>query len=263
MSTPESIPSLPAGSDAELTAAFLSARAKERFVLCEALRDELLSLTNASEAVAPVKIAWWRDEILRAAAGEPRHPLTISLHAATSTPGDDWDLFSEHLVLAESWLRREQTSTLSECRLGLFRQYGPGLYWCFDAVASTPAEATHHVHHVAIARGFTELAAALVDGRSVARTKLPLEWLDAAATENLSGEQRHSVAMQCVAAGVAELDACSKATIGERTTDVLAALLRGRLAALGRGREPGRIGRLVSAWRAARHSSSPTEQKND
>ncbi|MEL7537584.1 MAG: hypothetical protein AAFM91_11090 [Pseudomonadota bacterium] len=247
-------PSPPAGSDAELTAVFLQGPAKGVFLVVEALRAELLGLSTASDSVAPVKIAWWRDEFARAVDGNPRHPLTRALANATADPKPDWRLFDEHLVLVEAWLRHEQTATVEECRLRLFRQNGPGLYWLHDATSSQQAETSNHVHHVAIARGFAELAEALMSGSKVSRLPFPLEWLGSD-TASLTGERRGEIRERCASAGLDELRQCPTDRAGNSAVDVLGALTRGKLKALQRGRAPSRLGRVITAWRAARNRS--------
>ncbi|MEM1262668.1 MAG: hypothetical protein AAGH76_09740 [Pseudomonadota bacterium] len=261
MQTPNTAPTPAAGSDSELVAALLRGAAQQRFIVANALRHELLSLANASDAVATVKITWWYDELRRASAGNARHPLTDALAATTGQQSSDWSIFEEYLVLVESWLRGERPTNLEECRVAMFRQYAPALYWCFDAATAASAEASGTVHHVAIAAGFADSALALINQASPPLVSLPTEWTDTHWQQDRPA--RMQLVQSCVAAGQAELAACSQSTHHETTTAVIAALTRGKLRAAKRNRSAGKFMQLLRAWRSVRRVHKRLRNNDD
>ncbi|MEM8984134.1 MAG: hypothetical protein AAGC71_13970 [Pseudomonadota bacterium] len=261
MLPPDPLPQPTAGSDAELIAALLRGNARKRFLAAYGIRHELLTLASASQSVASVKVAWWYDELQRAGHGGARHPLTEVLAGTDPNKRGDWSVFEEYLVLVESWLRGEQPVNLEECRLALFRQYAPSLYWCVDVASDVRAETTGTVHRIAIAAGFADHVVALSSNSTPALMTLPTEWTDSNWPQD-SGS-RAELIRRCVDAGLRELTFCAAAPDIEATSAVTAALSRGKLHAAQRNRSASRFMQLFRAWRSVRRAHSRTRISDD
>ncbi len=253
------LPTLPAGSDSELIAAFLQGTEQSVFVATELLRDELLGLASLSDAVLPVKTAWWHDELNRAARGEARHPVTRMISAAPYETTPDWDVFAEHLRLVEAWCRGEQVASAEEMRLRLFRRHGPGLYWCFDQANGVVggAQLSDYVHRLAIARGFVEDALRLRSSETIPFSQFPDDWvasLSNTSDKDSAAARRERLARHCLDAAAAELTKHANRVTGVAAIDILAALIRLALKKRDNAAPPGRWRRLMAAWHAARRS---------
>ena len=79
----------PEGSDTYYAARFAPKAKRDRLALAFAWTQELAQIrARASDpGVARLKLDWWREELVRAQAGRPRHPLTrhLSQWLATAT----------------------------------------------------------------------------------------------------------------------------------------------------------------------------------
>ena len=169
--TPENWMQLPAGSDEELVANFLQGDPERRFRLLCALRDTILAATAQSRdpAIGAVKLDWWRQEIARLIAGEPRHPLTSGLAPLLSpdTPFLPW--LEELVICAESLGRREAPESVDQLRMYCFRREGAVL-----TLAAAPQGDESHdgprrtaARHAGIAWGLAKTTAALACGRQL------------------------------------------------------------------------------------------------
>jgi len=71
------------GTDLYYAHLYLPARRRQLLALIESLRGEIARVpaSCSSPEIAATKLAWWREEIARLAAGAPRHALTTALHA--------------------------------------------------------------------------------------------------------------------------------------------------------------------------------------
>lgn len=74
-------PATPPGSSTYYSIRFAPAGLRDDLAAVTAWRDQVRGiLTEVSDpGVARVKLQWWRDELLRTQAGEPRHPLSQAL----------------------------------------------------------------------------------------------------------------------------------------------------------------------------------------
>jgi len=162
---------LPAGSDEELIANFLRGESQRRFRLLCALRDTILTATAQSRdpAVGAVKLDWWRQEIARLVAGEPRHPLTRGLGEllAPASPFVPW--LEELVICAESLGRGETPESVDQLRLYCFRREGAALTL---AAAQRGGETQDEpsrkaARHAGIAWGMAKTTAALAHGRQL------------------------------------------------------------------------------------------------
>ncbi|MCP5145410.1 MAG: squalene/phytoene synthase family protein [Gammaproteobacteria bacterium] len=72
------------GSDLYYAVRFTPAAQRPAIAAVEACRHVLseIPLTTSDPGVARIKLAWWADELARTAAGQPRHPITLAMHAA-------------------------------------------------------------------------------------------------------------------------------------------------------------------------------------
>lgn len=69
------------GSDLYYAQRFVPSPLRLRLALLEALRGEIARVpaSCSNPAIAVTKLAWWREELARLAAGQPRHALTRAL----------------------------------------------------------------------------------------------------------------------------------------------------------------------------------------
>ncbi len=168
---PENWTRLPAGSDEELVANFLRGDAERRFRLLCALRDTILNATaqNREPAVGGVKLDWWRQEIARLAAGQPRHPLTTGLQGLVPADSPFVPWLEELVICAESLGRREAPESVQELRLFCFRREGAALTLAAaprsDAAPDEPRRIA--ARHAGIAWGMAKATAALAGGRQL------------------------------------------------------------------------------------------------
>ena len=169
--TPGNWTKLPAGSDEELVANFLRGDSERRFRLLCALRDTILTAAAQSRdpAVGAVKLDWWRQEIARLAAGEPRHPLTSGL-AGFLPPGSPFVPWLEELVIcAESLGRGESPESVDQLRLYCFRREGAALTLAAAPRGDEPRNDPRcaAARHAGIAWGMAKTTAALAAGRQL------------------------------------------------------------------------------------------------
>jgi phytoene synthase len=117
----------PAGSTRWYAWLFTPQRARDTTALLFALESEWRSTVARpiDHGVAHLKLHWWREEIQRLAAGEPRHPLTQALATAAPHAGDLCDPLADFLTSVE--LELAEITLDDEAQLERFLAFADGL----------------------------------------------------------------------------------------------------------------------------------------
>lgn len=261
------------GSDEELVANFLRGREERRFRLLCALRDTILSVTAGSRepAVGTVKLGWWRQELGRLAAGEPRHPLTTALQPVLCPDSPYVSWLEEFVICAESMARREAPDSVDALRLHCFRREGVALTLAAaaDGGAIDDDPRRRAARHAGIAWGLAKTAAALSGGRQL--FLLPGDLAAEAGLDDIPAgrwpEQpgfRHAVE-RLAAAGLDELararnEIASASAVTAIVAGVSEAQLRARSRSARRQAHPLQL--LWRAWRAGRRHARTAVIRN-
>ncbi|MGH8258242.1 MAG: squalene/phytoene synthase family protein [Steroidobacteraceae bacterium] len=210
--------------------------------------------------VAHVRLAWWREECERCAAGGPAHPATQALTAAADRPVDP-----RGFVDAATWdLAAATFATRSELA-GYCERWGSAMMEiAAQSIATGDAAEREACARAGRALGAavreSELLAGLAGDARAGRLRLPLDELERSGIEAAALARspwtpalRGLIAVRCrdvrdaVAAGVAALPA-------RRQPDLRGLVVWAALAhRAARGpHEAGRAGRMSDAWRAWR-----------
>jgi phytoene synthase len=254
------------GSDEELVANFLRGAGERRFRLLCALRDTILGATarGREPAVGAVKLDWWRQELGRLAAGEPRHPLTRALQSELDADSPYLPWLEELTICAESLGRREAPDSVDGLRLHCFRREGTVLTLAAapggDAADDNPRRTA--ARHAGIAWGLAKSTAALADGRQL--FLLPQDLAADAGLEDVPAGRwpKHEGFQRAIerlaAAGIEELGRARQEVAGASAVTAVAgavseAHLRARCRDAGRSAHPLQL--LWRAWRAARRQA--------
>lgn len=200
-----------------------------------AIDGELHAATRPGieHTVAHAKLAWWRGEVDRLAAGRPEHPLTRALRAAAGD-APDYRLLHERLTAADFALVGFGPASPAEWDALLARSHG--------ALEQLGAEALAGRRDPALA------AFGLALGRG-------LGLLEAA--EGATGEERATLlagAERALASATASLPAGLRAAQAPGLVRLALADARRRRLVLGRPPEPAPLLQLWLAWRAARRA---------
>ena len=254
------------GSDEELVANFLRGAGERRFrVLCS-LRDTILATTvqGREPAVGTVKLDWWRQELGRLAAGEPRHPLTRALQPELDADSPYLPWLEELAICAESLGRREAPDSVDGLRLHCFRREGPILTLAAapggDAAEDNPRRTA--ARHAGIAWGLAKSTAALADGRQLFLLPQDLA-ADAGLQDVPAGRWPEHEAFRRAVERLAEagLDELARArdevASASPVTALVGAVSEAHLSARrrGAGRSAHPLQLLWRAWRAARRQA--------
>ncbi len=279
MTSPELEPKLvPPGSPWFHALQFTDASARPAVTALVALRGELLdaALAQRDPTIARMRLAWWREEIQRMAAGEARHPVGQALANAAADAQLESDYLLELIDGAEMDLAGERPGSDSELTLYLHRSSGVLHELIAQVCGLNDAAAERDVRRYAQRLGqglrLVEIGRDLIADARSGRYYVPGAWLEThgvgltdlergESTENLSALTR-SIGRQ--AAEILD-EACMKLPARERprqrTGLVLLALYRRILARLERpgaplntASEPLGISSLFQAWNAARRA---------
>jgi phytoene synthase len=217
-------------------------------------------------AVARLKLAWWREEIELLAAGEPRHPATVAVAAASALVARSVDLWLALVAAAEHGVDTaphvSEEAWHAHCvDAGALHEL---LALAFDADAADRARARQLGTVVAAARGVCSARREAARGR----IELPLEMLarEGVSPDDLQGELRqpaldllaHTSAdvRTLLEVGLAAIPAAARPRL--QPCLIMAALQDARLAAFvgsGCATDGDAVSppaRLWIAWRAAR-----------
>jgi phytoene synthase len=254
------------GSDEELVANFLRGAEERRFRLLCALRDTILGAKaqGREPAVGAVKLDWWRQELGRLAAGEPRHPLTRALQPELDADSPYLPWLEELTICAESLGGRETPDSVDGLRLHCFRREGTVLTLAAapdgDAADDNPRRTA--ARHAGIAWGLAKSTAALADGRQL--FLLPQDLAADAGLEDVPAgrwpehEGFRRAIERLAAAGIEELgrarhEVASASAVTAVAGAVSEAHLSARCRSAGRSAHPLQL--LWRAWRAARRQA--------
>ncbi len=254
------------GSEEELVANFLRGAGQRRFRLLCALRDTILAATAQvrEPAVGAVKLDWWRQELGRLAAGQPRHPLTRALQPELEADSPYLPWLEEIVICTESLGRREAPDSVDGLRLHCFRREGTVLTLAAaadgDAADDNPRRTA--ARHAGIAWGLAKSTAALADGRQL--FLLPRDLAADAGLEDVPAGRwpEHGAFRRAVErlaeAGLEELArARHEVASTSAVTAVVGAVSEAHLSARRRraGRSAHPVQLLWRAWRAARRQA--------
>ena len=267
---PENWTQLAPGSDEELVANFLRGDAERRFRLLCGLRDTILRAPGQSRdpAVGAVKLEWWRQELARLTAGEPRHPLTTGLQRLLPDDSPYLPWLEELLICAESMDRRETPDTVDGLRLHCFRRESAALTIAATTDGDDDDQRTA-AKHAGIAWGMAKSAADLAAGRRL--FLLPGDLVVEAGLDSLPlGRWREQPAFRSAVrrvarAGLDELDRARREIAGaSAVTALVGAVSETRLAACSRraGRSAHPLQLLWRAWRAGRRQARTVDRRN-
>ena len=178
----------PEGSDTYYATRFAPPVDRDRLALAFAWRQELEQIgTKASDpGVARLKLDWWREELLRAQTGRPRHPLARPLSEWLAI----WPELTPWLAMLdgiENRIRKLAPHTTGEFQAQCQR-LGGSLGWLIAGAHGQPTAA-----QIMLAQRFTAYREAVHCVRDLARhvrhqfCPLPLDALDAA------GLRRHQL----------------------------------------------------------------------
>lgn len=265
------------GSDEELVANFLRGDAERRFRLLCALRDAILAAPGRSRepSVSSVKLEWWRQELARLAAGEPRHPLTTGLQPLLPAGSPYLPWLEELLICAESLERREAPDSIDGLRLQCFRRESAALTLAAmvdvpkDASAEDEQAARTAAKHAGIAWGLAKTAATLAERREL--FLLPRDLAAEAGLDDVPAgrwpeQPAFGHAIQRLArAGLDELDRARQEIAGAATvTALVGAISEAQLAARSRdaSRRAHPLQLLWRAWRAVRRQARNVHTRN-
>ena len=108
-----------------LALVFADATRRPALEAIAAIDAELAASTRPGieHTVAHAKLAWWRGEVDRLAAGRPDHPLTRALHGAAGA-APDYRLLHERLTAADYALVGFEPTTPAEWDALLYRSHG-------------------------------------------------------------------------------------------------------------------------------------------
>jgi phytoene synthase len=128
----------PAGSPRWYAWLFTPSRARDIAALLFALETEWRSIVAKSldHGVAHLKLHWWREEIQRLAADQPRHPLAQALAAAAPNAGDLCGPLADFLTSLE--LELAEVAIDDEAELERFLALSDGLARAFAVAVTGP-----------------------------------------------------------------------------------------------------------------------------
>jgi 15-cis-phytoene synthase len=254
------------------------ARRETLSALLELRADVLDSARRPSEpSVAHARLQWWRAEIAGFGSGREQHPMTRALRKA----GADGVVQAEYLLelvdAAESELGTTPCRNYAELSLYCYRSSGvlhemlAGLLGIADP--GNERAVRKYAQRLGTGARLVELIAELPVDLAAGRRLLPRDWIaETGAKEQIGPNNEMDAALAACLdrlAGEARLaldeaESCLPAIERprQRTGLVLAALLRRHLAKLhGDGfkprAQPGNLGNLWTAWRAARRAGHP------
>lgn len=210
---------------------FAPADQRERLEAAMALRDAVLASTTTSSErqVCQTQLAWWRDELARTAAGQPRHPLARRLADGARLDDNASALMMEWPVLAARTLDGAGPDSSNQWRIRAFRLHGTALL----------LSVTDPTLRETLVRGFRDCA-------------VGISLLDAAFADTSE--------LAIVTAGLATHAAASDHV----ALAVLARLLDNALRRQRDGSEaPGALRQLFLAWRCARASRRRQLRSNE
>lgn len=124
-----------AGDCLRLAVAFVDEDYGQRLEASYLLREAVVGAATTSDevSVCATQLAWWRDELERLVAGEPRHPATK--HFAERIAIDDETLVfaREWLVDTERMLYGPQPEDVASHRISAYRRYASWLMLALPA----------------------------------------------------------------------------------------------------------------------------------
>jgi hypothetical protein len=227
--------------DLRLSLIFAGAAARAVLEALYAIDAEIASAARPGVAhgAAHAKLAWWRGEADRLAAGRPEHPLARTLHRLAGA-APRYGLLHERLTAADHALAGLAPATVPELERLLERSHGALQALAAEALAGGPDPALGDFGR-ALGRGLG-LVEALEAPDAPLAGALPRAPLVARARESLEEARAH-------------LPAALRAAQAHGL--VRGALAAGRLARL--GRTPSRaapfpLSQLLLAWRTARRA---------
>ena len=252
------------------------------------IRGELVDTVHRTSepAVAAARLAWWSEEARRFGSGREEHPTTRALAASPGGETVEPEYLEEMVDGAEMDALHRPYAAFPELRLYCHRTSGLLLELCAAVVGpSSPGDERalrKAAHRIGIGTRLVELACRHHAEYAAGRLYLPADWLAEASAHapDLAADRPGPGLRKCLerlaAEGEADIDAgLAGIPTGERQRHrnlfTAAALARRRLTEA-RAREwappvtrrrlsaaARTFGDLVTAWRAARRGTRPTE----
>ncbi|MEM1438858.1 MAG: hypothetical protein AAF545_13065 [Pseudomonadota bacterium] len=213
-----------AGDCLRLAMAFVDEPYGQRLEAAYLLREAVVgaATTSSETAVCATQLQWWRDELDRLVAGEPKHPVSQQFAERIGTDADTMQFANEWIVDTERLLFGPAPEDTASHRIAGYRRYGASLMLALTP--ETRASCAPVVRDIAVA------LYALDEHRNEPvfdyETAMTLH-----ATINDSAEQLTDV-------GVAVLAATSANALRRRYD----------------GLKPGAVRQLRFAWRSARRT---------
>ncbi len=240
------------GSINELVSLFLDPAERAVWDVSHALGQKLLGISALSATAAEAQLAWWHDEINRAATGQPRHPLTQGLQPFIPDDRDIWPWLEQFLIHARSVLNGQLAQNPGELRVQLFRQFAIPLYVVYETLRH-PEQASapdcRCLKKLGIAHGLSELAESCLADPPASEAMRQL--LSHPESGSKSDTTVPAVSLLANSA-LNELKSEEPEMTGIASIDMLWRLTELRLRKLSLGRKPGRLRLLFAAWRSAR-----------
>lgn len=195
----------PPGSSLYYATLFLPGPLRPGVVALYALRHEITSVRSecSDPGVGRVKLAWWREELERLAAGSPRHPVTRALAPALEENGLPVTTLGALVEATESTLSRRGFARLDELALYCRAIEQPPLALAARMSAADDAETAPWTEPLALGIGLTWVLQHARDDLADGRSLLPRECLEAAGLDE--GELLRAPASEAAAGVVGQV----------------------------------------------------------